>query len=75
MEIKIGIREIGREIVVETETAAQDIEQDFTEALSKGGVFKLVGANGRKLVFNASQIGYLDMASEQARPVGFGFGQ
>lgn len=75
MEIKIGVREIGRELVVETETPAEDIERAFSEALKDNGVFTLVAANGRRLLLSAQQIGYLDMATEHSRPVGFGFGQ
>lgn len=74
VEIKIGIRNIGRELTIETDQTAEDLEQSLREALSANGVLVIEANKGRRVLLPATQIGYVDMGSELARPVGFGFG-
>ena len=72
MEIKVGIVESPRELTVETEISATDVEADLAEALSSDGVLKLTEKRGRIVLIPAARISYLDLGSEQVRPVGFG---
>lgn len=74
MEIKIGVRQIGRELTVETQQTADELEQALREALrTDPGVLVVKADKGRRLLLPARQIGYLDLGAEHARPVGFGF--
>ncbi len=72
MEIKIGIRQVNREIVVESTKSAADVQQDFAEALKAGGLLTLTDEHGRNVLIPAEAIGYLDIGEENARRVGFG---
>ncbi len=72
MEIKIGIRQAVRELTVETEASAAEVEADFTAALANSGVLVLTDEKGRRILVPATQITYLDLGQEKARPVGFG---
>lgn len=76
VEIKIGVRDIGRELTIETEQSAEQIEQNLRSALaSDDGILVVEATKGRRVMLPAEQIGYIDMGSELARPVGFGFGE
>ncbi|PFG16895.1 uncharacterized protein DUF3107 [Propionicimonas paludicola] len=72
MEIKIGIRQVARELTVETDASAADVEADLKAALTEGTVLALSDEKGRRILVPAAQIAYLDLGQEKARPVGFG---
>lgn len=72
MEIKIGIQNIGRELSIDTEASADDVEKRLTEALATNGVVTLTDEKGRKLIVPAAAIGYVDLGQDHPRPVGFG---
>lgn len=72
MEIKIGIQDVARELTVETDTTAAEVEKDLRQALTDGGLLSLVDEKGRKVLIPVSKIAYVDLGKEKARPVGFG---
>ncbi|MEL4506055.1 DUF3107 domain-containing protein [Luteococcus sp. H138] len=72
MEIKIGVNNIPREVSIETEASADQVEQALRTALTEGGLLTLTDAKGRKVLVPAAQIGYVDLGQEHSRPVGFG---
>lgn len=72
MEIKIGIQEISRELTVETEATAAQVEKDLKQALASDGLLTLTDEKGRKVLVPADRIAYLDLGQEKSRPVGFG---
>ena len=72
MEIKVGIQHVNREIVVESSDSAADVEKALAEALTSNGLLTLNDERGRKVMFPAASIGYLDIGEENARRVGFG---
>lgn len=72
MEIKVGIKQVTREIVVDTSASADDVAEAFTKALTDDGLLTLTDTYGRKVLIPASAVGYLDLGEENARPVGFG---
>ena len=72
MEVKIGIQSTPRELVVDTETAAEDVERALTAALADGGVFSLPDEKGGKILIPADKIAYLELGSSEPRRVGFG---
>lgn len=75
VEIKIGVRNIGRELTVETEESAEQIERGLRDALSaEGGLLVVEADKGRRVLIPAAQIGYIDLGQAHVRPVGFGFG-
>lgn len=72
MEIKIGVTNIPRELTIETEASAEDVEQSLRTAIAEGGLFALTDQKGRRVLVPAAQVGYLDLGQEHSRPVGFG---
>lgn len=72
MEIKIGIQHAPRELTIETESSASDVEEQLAAALSSDGLLTLADPKGRKILIPAARIGYLDLGQEHSRPVGFG---
>lgn len=72
MEIKIGIRQAARELAVETDASAADVEADLKTALAEGGLLALTDQKGRRILVPAAQIAYVDLGQEKSRPVGFG---
>jgi Protein of unknown function (DUF3107) len=72
VEVKIGIQSAPRELVVDTDTAAEDIERALTTALADGGVFALPDEKGGKILIPADKIAYVELGSSEPRRVGFG---
>ncbi|GAA3621478.1 DUF3107 domain-containing protein [Microlunatus ginsengisoli] len=72
MEIKVGILNVNREVVIESTATAAEVEKDFAKAVKDGGVFALTDERGRRVLIPAEQIGYLDIGQENVRHVGFG---
>ncbi len=74
MEIKIGIQSVPRELVVETDTPADEIERGLSAALEKGdhAVFALSVAKGGRILIPADKIAYVEFGGTEARRVGFG---
>ena len=74
MEVKIGIQSVPRELVVETDTPADEIERQLTLALAGGDrfLFALAMAKGGKILVPADKIAYVEFGAPEARRVGFG---
>ena len=72
MEIKIGVLTNGRELSIQTERSIDDIEKSWADALANNQLFVIEGENGRRLVLSGQAVAYIDIATQHARPVGFG---
>ena len=74
MEVKIGIQSVPRELVVETDAAAETIERDLAAALENGehSVFALTATKGGRVLVPAGKIAYVEFGAPEARRVGFG---
>ncbi len=74
MEVKIGIQSVPRELVVETDTPADEIERQLSRALEDGGhsVFALSVTKGGRVLVPADKIAYVEFGGPEARRVGFG---
>jgi hypothetical protein len=72
VEVKIGIQSIPRELVVETNASAEEIESSLAKALSDGGLFILADDKDGKVVVPADKIGYVEFSGVEQRRVGFG---
>jgi hypothetical protein len=81
VEVKIGIQSIPRELVVETDATAVEVERDLAAALSgpagadgKPGraLFALTTQKGGRVLVPADKIAFVEFSTDQARRVGFG---
>jgi Protein of unknown function (DUF3107) len=71
VEIKIGIQSAPRELVVETESAADEIEAALKAAIADSGVLALAVVKGGRVLVPADKIAYLEIGGTEARRVGF----
>ncbi len=74
MEVKIGIQSVPRELVVETDTSADEIERQLASALADGehSIFALPVSKGGRILVPADKIAYVEFGAPEARRVGFG---
>ncbi|HEV3060325.1 MAG TPA: DUF3107 domain-containing protein [Vicinamibacterales bacterium] len=75
MEVKIGIQSIPRELVVDTDATAEEIERDLAAALSaKDGpaILALGTQKGGRVLIPADKIAFVEFGGDQSRRVGFG---
>lgn len=73
MEIKIGIRSVHRELIVETDLTADQVEEEIRNALSVDrGVFAITDTKGRRVVVPVAALGFVEIGEDESRPVGFG---
>ena len=74
MEVKIGIHSVPRELIVETDTPAEEVERELSAALAGDGasVFVLSVSKGGKVLVPADKIAYVEFGAPEARRVGFG---
>jgi hypothetical protein len=71
MEIKIGIQNVVREVVVETNESADAIEKLVSDAITNGGVLNLNDGRGRRVVIPVSTLAYVDFGGGVQGHVGF----
>lgn len=72
MDIKIGITDSGRELVVTSASQPDEIEALVDEALKNPtGTLVLVDEKGRKVIVPSARISYVEIAPADGRRVGF----
>lgn len=71
MEVKIGVQNAQRELVLDTDSTPEDIEAQLTDALAGSGVLRLADVKGRTIVVVADKIAYLELGSPTSSTVGF----
>lgn len=71
MEIRIGVQNVTREIVVETDKSSDAIAALVAKALD-GGVLDLIDLQGRRVVVPSTALAYVQIGEEKKRRVGFG---
>jgi hypothetical protein len=74
VDIKIGIKESPRELVISSGQSADEIEAGFAQASKDAGLFKLSDDKGRKFLIPVDQIAYVEIVPAEARKVGFTVG-
>lgn len=72
MEIRIGVQDVAREVVVESELSGQDVRKLVEEAVSAGTTLGLTDEHGHTVLIPGNKIGYVDIGAEARGRVGFG---
>ncbi len=70
MEVKIGVQNANRELVIDTNQEGDDVEKAVVQAL-QDGVLSLVDSKGRRLVVPADKLAYVEIGSPTVGQVGF----
>ncbi|MFT4147338.1 MAG: DUF3107 domain-containing protein [Micrococcaceae bacterium] len=71
MEIKIGIQNTPRELVIETEDDIDAIQDTIIQALDSS-VLTLKDSKGKTTIIPSKHISYIEIGAEEHRQVGFG---
>ena len=72
MEVKIGIQQAAREIVVDTAEDAEAVEKRVADALaSESGLISLTDTKGRKVLVPAAKVAYIEIGGGVVGQVGF----
>lgn len=75
MEVKIGVTDSTRELVLTSAQTPSEVEELVTAALSKGSdVLRLTDEKGRRYLIQAAKIAYIEIGVADTRRVGFGIG-
>ena len=71
MEVKIGVQNAQRELVLDTDSTPEDVEKLLGEALAGNGVLRLTDTKGRAVVVPGDKIAYVELGSPTSSTVGF----
>jgi hypothetical protein len=72
VEIRIGVQNVAREIVLESDQEPDEVARLVEAAVNDGAALQLVDEKGRRVLVPAGVLGYVEVAGETARRVGFG---
>jgi hypothetical protein len=75
VEVKIGITDSPRELVLSSTQTPGEVEELVNAALREGnGLLSLSDERGRRFLIQTSKIAYVEIGVADARRVGFGIG-
>ncbi len=71
MEIKIGVQHSSRELIVESDESAEQVEQHIADALAGDGLLTLTDSRGRRVLVPAARLTYVEIGGGVSGQVGF----
>jgi hypothetical protein len=72
MEVKIGVQNANRELVIDSDQSGEAVEAAVSKALSgDGGLLVLADSKGRKVLVPTDKLAYVEVGSPSAGQVGF----
>ncbi|WP_151526134.1 DUF3107 domain-containing protein [Serinicoccus kebangsaanensis] len=73
MEVRIGIRDVGREVTFESAQTPKVVKQAVTEALTTEAlVLELEDDKGRSILVPTAALAYVEIGAQDKGRVGFG---
>jgi hypothetical protein len=74
VEVKIGVSDSPRELVLNSAQTPSEVEKLVTDALAEGagGVLALSDEKGRRYLVQTNKIAYVEIGAADVRRVGFG---
>jgi hypothetical protein len=73
VEVKIGVQHAPRELVLESEQSAAEVEAAVAAVFNgKSALLQLVDEKGRRVLVPADKLAYVEIGEESGRRVGFG---
>lgn len=74
MDVKIGVTDTGRELLVSSASEPDEIQAQVAESLQDpAGMLVLVDDKGRRIIVPSARIGYVEIAPADGRRVGFSY--
>ncbi len=72
MEVKIGVQNVNRELVIDSDQPGEDIEAAVAKALTgEEPVLSLTDTKGRKVIVPTDKLAYVELGSPTIGQVGF----
>jgi hypothetical protein len=71
VEVKIGVQNAARELVVETDETTDAIAKMVTDAIAADGVLSLTDTKGRLTVVPVAKLAYVEIGRSVSGQVGF----
>ena len=73
MEIRIGVRDVAREVTLESSQTPEQVRATIAEAVSSGSpLVELEDEKGATVLVPTSALGYVEIGSPEKSRVGFG---
>jgi hypothetical protein len=72
VEVKIGIRDVAREVLLESELTPDAVADAVDKAIASDGLLKLTDDKGKLIIIPAQLIGYVEIGAPETRRIGFG---
>ncbi|MEU8306515.1 DUF3107 domain-containing protein [Actinomadura sp. NPDC048955] len=73
MQVRIGVQNVAKELVVDTDQTADEVQNALGAALADPhGVLVLKDRRAGRVVVPGARVGYLEIAEDEQRSVGFG---
>lgn len=73
MEIRIGVRDVAREVTLESASTPEQVRATIAEALSSGAqLVELEDDKGGMVLVPTTALGYVEIGSPEKGRVGFG---
>ncbi|KXP01035.1 MULTISPECIES: DUF3107 domain-containing protein [Tsukamurella] len=72
MEIKIGIAESNRELVLQSKDSSEDVKKAVGDALAgRTELLELTDEKGKRYLVPAARVSYVELGANESRSVGF----
>lgn len=71
MEVKIGVQQAARELVVDVDVTADEVHAKVAEAVAADGLLSLTDTKGRSVLVPAARLAYVEIGSSTVGQVGF----
>jgi hypothetical protein len=72
VEVKIGVQNVAREILLESSQAPEDVAASVAKAIAGGELLQLHDERGRLVIVPVASLAYVEIGEEESRRVGFG---
>ena len=72
MEVKIGVQNASRELVIDTDVTGDEIQSTISKAIAgEDALIVLTDAKGRKVMVPTDKVAYIELGSPSVGQVGF----
>ena len=73
MDIRIGVRDVAREVTLESSSTPEQVRATIAEAISSGApLVELQDEKGATVLVPTTALGYVEIGSPERSRVGFG---
>lgn len=72
MEVKVGVADTARELLINSSQTPEEVEAAVADALkNSSGTLTLIDDKGRRYVVPSARVAYVEIGSADSRKVGF----